>query len=124
MECMPKTLPVAELDLTAPTCCPPLAATGMLDDAQALELAVRLKALADPVRLQLVTLLLSAPGQEACTCDLAPAVRLNEATVSHHLKKLLDTGLVSKRRDGMNVHYRLDPAGMRALARVLDVTCC
>lgn len=96
----------------------------MLDDASALEVAVRLKALADPVRLQLVSLLLAAPELEACTCDLAPAVRLNEATVSHHLKKLLDTGLVSKRRDGMNVHYRLDPDAMRALSRVLNVDCC
>jgi DNA-binding transcriptional ArsR family regulator len=121
---MPKTLPVAALDLTSPTCCPPLTTTGMLDDAQALELAVRLKALADPIRLQLVTLLLSSPAQEACTCDLAPAVNLNEATVSHHLKKLLDTGLVSKRREGMNVYYRLDPEAMRALSRVLDVNCC
>jgi ArsR family transcriptional regulator len=119
---MPKTLPVAEFDLTAPTCCPPLTTTGMLDGAQALEIAVRLKALADPIRLQLVTLLLSSLGQEGCTCDLAPAVKLNEATVSHHLKKLLDTGLVSKRRDGLNVYYRIDPDAVRALARVLDVT--
>ncbi len=121
---MPKTLPVQDLDLTAPTCCPPLTSTGMLDDDQALELAVRLKAVADPIRLQLVTVLLSSPEQEACTCDLAPAVKLNEATVSHHLKKLLDTGLVTKRRDGMNVLYKLRTDTMRALSRVLDVDCC
>ncbi len=120
---MPKPLPLLGVDLTAPTCCPPLSRAAVLDADQALELAVRLKALADPVRLQLVTLLLTAPDLEACTCDLAPAVRLNEATVSHHLKKLLDTGLVSKKRDGMNVYYRLDPNAMRALSRVLDVDC-
>jgi ArsR family transcriptional regulator, arsenate/arsenite/antimonite-responsive transcriptional repressor len=121
---MPKSLPIATLDLTGPVCCDPLSGAGMLEDAAALELAVRLKALADPVRLQLVTLLLSSPDLEACTCDLAPAVKLNEATVSHHLKKLLATGLVSKRRDGMNVHYRVDPDAMRALSRVLNVNCC
>jgi ArsR family transcriptional regulator len=121
---MPKPLRIAELDLTAPTRCPPLTTTGMLEDAAALDLAVRLKALADPIRLQLVTVLLNSDQFEACTCDLAPMVKLNEATVSHHLKKLLETGLVSKHREGMNVYYRLDPERLRALSRVLDVNCC
>jgi DNA-binding transcriptional ArsR family regulator len=120
---MPKSLPTATLDLTGPVGCEPLSGSRMLGDASALELAVRLKALADPVRLKLVSRLLASPNFEACTCELAPAVRLNEATVSHHLKKLLDTGLVSKRRNGMNVHYRLNPDAMRALSRVLNIDC-
>ena len=121
---MPKSLPTAMLDLAGPVCCEPLSGSRTLTDGTALELAVRLKALADPVRLKLVSRLLSSPNLEACTCELAPAVQLNEATVSHHLKKLLETGLVSKRRVGMNVHYRLDPDAMRALSRVLNVDCC
>jgi ArsR family transcriptional regulator, arsenate/arsenite/antimonite-responsive transcriptional repressor len=121
---MPKTLDVMDLDLTSPTCCSPLTDDGRLSAQAALEVAVRLKALADPVRLQIISLLLCAPGKELCTCDLAPAVGIKDATVSHHLKQLLETGLVSKRRDGMNVYYRIEPETLRALARVLDVDCC
>jgi DNA-binding transcriptional ArsR family regulator len=55
---------------------------------------------------------------------LAPAVNLSEPTVSHHLKQLLDVGLVSKERRGMNVYYRLEPEAVRAIARVIDVECC
>ena len=120
---MPRSLPTATLDLTGPVCCEPLSGSRMLGNASALELAVRLKALADPVRLKLVSRLLASPTLEACTCELAPALRLTEATVSHHLKKLLETGLVSKHRNGMNVHYRLNPDAMRALTRVLDIDC-
>ena len=119
---MPKALPL--LNDRSPICCAPLSTAGMLDSCDAVELAVRLKALADPVRLQLLSLLLTRPDQVACTCDLAPAVKLSEATVSHHLKQLHDTGLVTKSRDGMNVYYRLVPEAVRAISRVLDVKCC
>lgn len=119
---MPKSLPLL-LD-TSPICCDPLAAVPELtrDDANAL--ASRLKALADPTRLQLVAHLLAAPNWEACTCDLAPVVGLREATVSHHLKQLSLSGLVTKRRDGMNVWYRLVPESLTAISRVLDPGCC
>ena len=89
---MPKALPV--IDATAPVCCAPVAAAPMGEDA-ALEVAVRLKALADPVRLRLLSLLLAQ--DEVCTCDLAPAVGLTEATVSHHLGQLKKAGFVSGR---------------------------
>jgi ArsR family transcriptional regulator, arsenate/arsenite/antimonite-responsive transcriptional repressor len=89
--------------------------------ADALALAQRLKALADPTRVQLVSILLTHPGHEACTCNLAPAVGLSEPTVSHHLKQLHDAGLVSKQRRGMNVYYRLEPNALKAIARVLDI---
>jgi DNA-binding transcriptional ArsR family regulator len=121
---MPTKIAVADLDLTSPTCCSPLTDRGLLEADAARELALRLKALADPARLQIVSLLLCAPGKELCTCDIAPAVGLKDATVSHHLKQLLETGLVTKRRDGMNVHYRLVPDAVRALARVFDIDCC
>ena len=120
---MPKTLPV--LQDTSPICCAPLGAGPAAVTADdALALALRLKALADPVRIQLVSFLAGQPDREACTCDLAPAVGLTEGTVSHHLKQLHGAGLVTKDRRGMNVYYRLVPDSVSAIARVLDVTCC
>jgi ArsR family transcriptional regulator len=87
-------------------------------------LAVRLKALADPARLQLLAYILDQPGQEACTCNLAPIVNLSEPTVSHHLKKLEGSGLLTKERRGMNVYYRVVPEAIHAIARALHVNCC
>ncbi|RJK97484.1 ArsR/SmtB family transcription factor [Vallicoccus soli] len=120
---MPKTLPV--LEDTAPLRCGPLdAAPGALPYETAVALAVRLKALADPVRVQLVSYLLARPALEACTCDLAPAVGLSEPTVSHHLKQLLQAGLVEKERRGANVFYRLVPDSVSAVGRTLTLSCC
>ncbi len=118
---MPKALPV--LDLTAPVCCASLAA-GVLDADDALAIALRLKALADPVRVQLMSMLLAQPETGVCTCDLAPAVHLSEATVSHHLKQLRDAGLVAGTRKGTNVFYRPVPESLGALCRVIDPRCC
>ncbi|RBY81896.1 Rv2640c family ArsR-like transcriptional regulator [Blastococcus sp. TF02A-26] len=116
---MPKALPV--IDATAPVCCAPVAAAPMGEEA-ALEVAVRLKALADPVRLRLLSLLLA--GEEVCTCDLAPAVGLTEATVSHHLGQLKKAGFVSGERRGMNVYYRAHRDALGAIAQVIDPACC
>ena len=117
---MPKALPV--IDTTEPICCSPVAAAPMAE-GDALEVALRLKALADPVRVRLVSLLLSR--DEVCTCDLAPAVGLTEATVSHHLSVLKKAGLVSEgERRGMNVYYRARRESLVALCRVIDPTCC
>jgi ArsR family transcriptional regulator, arsenate/arsenite/antimonite-responsive transcriptional repressor len=117
---MPKALPV--IDTSAPICCAPVAAAPMDADA-ALEVAVRLKALADPVRVRLMSLLLAS--DEVCTCDLAPAVGLTEATVSHHLSVLRKAGLIDDgERRGMNVYYRARPDSLGALCRVLDPNCC
>ena len=117
---MPKALPV--IDTSAPICCAPVAAAPM-PEAAALEVAVRLKALADPVRVRLMSLLLAC--DEMCTCDLAPAVGLTEATVSHHLSVLKKAGLVDAgERRGMNVYYRARRDSLTALCRVIDPTCC
>lgn len=118
---MPKTLPL--LEDTSPICCPPLASAGPLDSGTAVALAVRLKALADPARLQLVAHLLDQAGQEACTCELAPVVSLSEPTVSHHLKQLHDVGVLTKERRGMNVYYRVVPEALTAIARAVDPCC-
>jgi DNA-binding transcriptional ArsR family regulator len=116
---MPKALPV--IDATAPICCAPVAAAP-LDEAAALEVAVRLKALADPVRVRLMSMLLAA--DEVCTCDLAPAVALTEATVSHHLAVLRRAGLITAgERRGMNVYYRARRDSLGALCRVIDPGC-
>lgn len=117
---VPKTLPT--LQDTSPICCAPLGShTAVVSAQEATELAVRLKALADPVRIQLVSFLLAQPELEACTCDLAPAVGLSEPTVSHHLKQLLGAGLATKERRGTNVYYRLVPEAVTAVGRMLTL---
>jgi ArsR family transcriptional regulator len=118
---MPKTLPV--VDVSAPVGCSPVAA-GPLDDDAALEIAVRLKALADPIRVKLVSLLFSSDAGEVCNCDLAAAVDLGESTVSHHLSQLRRAGLVDSERRGMNVYHRPRRESLMALCTVLDPNCC
>jgi len=115
---MPRSLPL--LNDVSPIRCGALGTSSTLELDDALALAVRLKALADPVRLQLLAYLLAQPMQEACTCDLAPVVRLSEPTVSHHLKKLEASGILTKERRGMSVHYRVVPEAIHAIARTLD----
>jgi DNA-binding transcriptional ArsR family regulator len=118
---MPKTLPM--VDISAPVCCAPVAA-GPLNDDTALEIALRLKALADPVRVKLVSLLFSSDDGEVCSSDLATAVELTESTVSHHLSQLRRAGLVESERRGMNVYHRPRHDALSALCTVLDPTCC
>jgi ArsR family transcriptional regulator, arsenate/arsenite/antimonite-responsive transcriptional repressor len=119
---VPASLPL--LTDASPLCCQPLGATPSLTRSDAEQFALRLRALADATRLQLLTLLMSAPEGEACTCDLAPAVDLTEATVSHHLKRLEAAGLVTKERRGSNVHYRARADAVHAIARALNAGCC
>ncbi|WP_043651053.1 Rv2640c family ArsR-like transcriptional regulator [Nocardia thailandica] len=118
---MPKALPV--IDMSAPVCCSPVAA-GPLDDDAALEVALRLKALADPVRVKLMSLLLSAPGGERNSGELATAVGIAESTVSHHLTQLRNAGMVSSERRGMNTFHRSRREALTALCVVLDPDCC
>ncbi|MCW2666839.1 MAG: ArsR family transcriptional regulator [Frankiales bacterium] len=118
---MPKALPL--LDTTAPVGSATLAA-GPVSADDALEIALRLKALADPARVQLMSMILAQPDTGVCTCDLAPAVGLSEATVSHHLKQLRDAGLVVGTRKGANVFYRARLDSLGALCRVIDPACC
>ncbi|MDN5749437.1 MAG: metalloregulator ArsR/SmtB family transcription factor [Pseudonocardia sp.] len=115
---MPRALPV--VDVTAPICCAPVAA-GRMGEVEALEVAMRLKALADPTRVRLMSLLLTTG--EMCTCDLADEVGLTDATVSHHLSRLRRAGLAESTRRGMNVYYRARPESLGALCRVLDPGC-
>ena len=118
---MPKALPV--IDASAPVCCVPIGA-GVVSAEDALAIAVRLKALADPARVQLMSMLLAETETGVCTCDLAPALGLSEATVSHHLKQLREAGLVEGTRKGTNVYYRPQSEALVALCRIIDPTCC
>ncbi|MBF6130669.1 Rv2640c family ArsR-like transcriptional regulator [Nocardia brasiliensis] len=118
---MPKALPV--IDMSAPVCCPPVAA-GPVDDAAALEVALRLKAIADPVRVKLMSLLLTSPAGQENGGDLAAAVGLSESTVSHHLSQLRKAGLVESERHGMTVAHRARRDALAALCLVLDPNCC
>jgi ArsR family transcriptional regulator len=97
-------------------CCSPITG-GVLDGAAAERLAAVLKALADPTRLRLVSLI--AAHDDACVCDLTDPVGLSQPTVSHHLKVLVDAGLIEREPRGKWAHYRLVPGVLDALAGIL-----
>lgn len=118
---MPKTLPV--IDMTAPVCCAPVA-SGPMTDADALAIALRLKALADPVRVKIVSYLFSSAAGEEISGELAAVLDLSESTVSHHLTQLRKAGLVISDRRGMNVFHRIRPDALQALCTALDPRCC
>jgi ArsR family transcriptional regulator len=99
-------------------CCPPMAQQ-RVDPVTAEALAPAFKALGDPVRLQLMSMIASAPGGEICVCDLTPAFELSGPTISHHLKTLRAAGLVDAERRASWVYYRARPGLMRQLAGLL-----
>jgi ArsR family transcriptional regulator, arsenate/arsenite/antimonite-responsive transcriptional repressor len=109
----PALLPV--VDVTA--CCAPLDSEP-LARADAEALARVLKALADPARLQLVSHIASSRG-EVCACDLGGVVGLAQPTVSHHLKVLVDTGILSREKRGVWAYYRAVPGALGALGGLL-----
>lgn len=99
-------------------CCAPLRRETLEAD-QAAVLAEAFKALADPVRLQLLNLIATAPEGEACACDLVDPVGKSQPTVSHHLKVLREAGLVRSEKRGTWVWYSVNPARLDELRRVL-----
>ncbi len=118
---VPKTLPM--IDTTAPVCCAPVASGPMSDD-DALQIALRLKALADPVRVKIISYLFSSTAGEEISGELAAVLGLSESTVSHHLTQLRKAGLVISDRRGMNVFHRVRPDALQALCTALDPNCC
>ncbi len=108
-----------ELELLTPICCstsaPPIARD------EAVRVAAGFKALADPARVQLIHLVSSASREEACVCDLTAALGLSQGTVSHHLKVLMEAGLLERERRGTWAWYRLVPEALTALAGTLAV---
>ncbi|MFD8432843.1 MULTISPECIES: ArsR/SmtB family transcription factor [Streptomyces] len=109
----------APRDGDAVPCCPPITA-GELSQADAEKTAAMFKALSDPVRLRLFSRIASHPGGEACVCDIAD-VGVSQPTVSHHLKKLREAGLLTSERRGTWVYYRVAPAVVAAMAAMLDL---
>lgn len=112
---------VLELPLADAACCTPLSDSALTTE-RAQELAPAFKALGDPVRLQLLSQIASAPSGEACVCDLTPAFNLTGPTISHHLKVLREAGLIDCERRGTWVYYWAIPTRMAALAHVLTPT--
>lgn len=102
----------------AVACCSPLVAEP-LSAEQSGELARVFKALGDPVRLRLLSLIASHAGGEACVCDLTDVFDLTGATISHHLKVLREAGLISGERRGTWVYYRVRPDLLGRLSAVL-----
>ena len=107
------------VDGPAETCCSPVMAAP-LSEAEADDLAALLKALADPVRLQLVSLIASAPNGEMCTCDLPELVRRSQPTVSHHLSILVAAGFVDREQRGKWAWFRMRPERLATLRAALD----
>lgn len=103
---------------TVADCCPGLLTTP-LGEKEAAELARVFKALGDPVRLRLLSMIASRAGGEVCVCDLTPAFDLSQPTISHHLKLLREAGLIAAERRGTWVYYRLIPETTDRLARIL-----
>ena len=101
------------------TCCAPLVRQ-LLDEAEAADLARVFKALSDPVRLWLLSMIASYAGGEACVCDLTAAFDVAQSTISHHLRVLRESGLVDCERRGTWVYYRPLPEALARLSAVLE----
>ena len=102
-------------------CCSPLSREPLAQDA-AERIAPLLKALADPVRLRLMSIIASHEGGEACVCDLNDAFALSQPTISHHLKVLHEAGLVDRDKRGVWVYYRASGEALRGLATLIGTT--
>jgi ArsR family transcriptional regulator len=113
---MANQLPV--LDAGTISCCSPLTG-GALDAAEAERLARIFKALGDPTRVRLLSLIAAQPEREACICDLTEPVGLSQPTVSHHMKQLVDAGLVTREQRGRWAFYRVVDATLIALSDAL-----
>ena len=110
---------IADTSIVVNECCPAVLAAP-LSQEQAGELATDFAALADPVRLRLLSLLASAPAGEACVCELVEPVERSQPTVSHHLKILADAGLITGEKRGRWVWYRVVPERLGRLRSALD----
>ena len=104
--------------LTPATCCRPLDDDLTTDDVEAT--AAVFKAFADPTRVRIVSMLARNP-EPVCVCELTPALELSQPTVSHHLKKLVQAGLLEREQRGVWAYYTLDRDGLERAASVLDL---
>ncbi|MEU1229678.1 metalloregulator ArsR/SmtB family transcription factor [Streptomyces sp. NPDC005828] len=100
-------------------CCSPMVREP-LDEEDAVDLAKMFKALSDPIRLRLLSLIASYEGGEACVCDLTGPFDVSQPTISHHLKVLREAGLVGSERRGTWVYYWVLPAALARLSSLLQ----
>ena len=109
------------MSVSIPTldCCPAILQNSPLTQTEAEYLAGAFRAIADPTRLRLISLLASSPDGEACVCDLVEPLALSQPTVSHHLKLLHQAGLVAREKRGLWVYYRLVPEQLQRLRDAL-----
>jgi len=103
----------------AVACCAPLQTAPLAAD-DAIGLASVLKAIADPARLRVISLLAANEGGEACVCDLTVPLGLSQPTVSHHLKTLVDAGLVQREKRGVWAYFSLVPGALDGVAYLLS----
>jgi len=115
----PDDLPVIALTVLEP-CAQPALVSEPINEAAAAGLAPVFKALGDPVRLRLVSLIGARDGGEVCVCDLTSAFELSQPTISHHLRVLREAGLIDSERRGTWVYYRLVPAALERMAALLS----
>jgi ArsR family transcriptional regulator, arsenate/arsenite/antimonite-responsive transcriptional repressor len=101
-------------------CCPALSSAA-LGQSRAAELAAMFKALGDPVRLRLLSLIASHPGGQACVCEISATFDVSQPTISHHLKLLRSAGLLDSERRGTWVYYWVIPSALQQLSSVLQV---
>jgi ArsR family transcriptional regulator len=129
-QCLGQDEAVTTTPLSSPTgsgtaddavCCVPITGTP-LTAPEAERLAGLLKAIAEPTRLRLLSLVAAHEGGEACVCDLTDPVGLSQPTVSHHLKVLVDAGLLSREKRGVWAYYRLVPDRLAQVSQALSVT--
>ncbi|XBH21432.1 metalloregulator ArsR/SmtB family transcription factor [Jonesiaceae bacterium BS-20] len=101
------------------TRCLPSSGKGALRAADAQALALRFKALADPNRLQILSIISSSPEAETCVCDLSEPLNLGQSTVSHHLKIMVEAGLLNREKRGVWAYYSVIPGAIEALTATL-----
>lgn len=114
----PTTLSLRPVASAAGACCTPVTG-GVLSVDEATDLAGMFKALGDPTRVRLLSLIAASSTGEACICDLTDPVGLSQPTVSHHMKQLVEAGLVTREQRGKWAYYAIVPATLTALGQAL-----
>src|SRR5213592_1134129 len=113
------SVPSMDVDTAPAACCAPVTQPGVTD-VEAGTLATVFKALGDPHRVRIVNLLANSP-EPVCVCEFQPELGLSQGTVSFHLKKLLDAGIVRREQRGTWAYYSLEPGALKRLSTVFDV---
>ena len=114
---MTSSLPLLTTDES--DCCAPVTA-GVMEVEDAQRLARMFKALGDPTRVRLLSIIAAQSGGEACVCNLTEPVGLSQPTVSHHMRQLVDAGLVTRKQRGKWAYYTIVPETLSMLSGALD----